>query len=194
MSSAPGNPAAVQAVSVSCNHCGAPLQIPQDTRFASCSYCGARLEIFHQGGAAYSRVLDDIDQRTKRIEASVEELKHHEQLDQLDREWMLSRDQYMIRDRNGNASLPNGGGGGAIFGSVFAAIFGVVWIGFAMSMGAPFFFPLFGVVFVIAAIVGGISASTKASEFARAQERYQRNRRQILSNLQDRNEGNWPFQ
>jgi len=189
MSSAPGNPAAVQVASVSCNHCGAPLQIPQDTRFATCSYCGARLEIFHQGGAAYSRVLDDIDQRTKRIEASVDELKHREQLDQLDREWMLSRDQYMIRDRNGNASLPTGGGGGAIFGSIFAAIFGVIWIGFAMSMNAPFFFPLFGVVFVIAAIVGGVSASTKASGFSRAQEEYQRSRRQILATRQDRKEG-----
>jgi transcription elongation factor Elf1 len=109
MSSAPENPAAVQVASVSCNHCGAPLHLPADTRFATCSYCGARLEVLHQGGAAYTRVLDDIDQRTRRIEASVDELNHREQLDQLDREWMLARDRYMIRDKNGNMSLPTGG-------------------------------------------------------------------------------------
>jgi hypothetical protein len=170
----------LQIASISCNHCGAPLQLPEETRFATCSYCGARLEVLHQGGAAYTRVLDDIDQRTKRIEASVDELNHREQLD---REWMLSRDQYMIRGKNG-ASLPTGGGGGAIVGSVFMVIFGVIWTCLAASAGAPFFFPLFGVVFIIAAIVGGVSAATKASDYSRAEENYQRNRRQLLSNLQ----------
>jgi phosphatidylserine/phosphatidylglycerophosphate/cardiolipin synthase-like enzyme len=80
-------------------------------------YCGARLEVLHQGGAAYTRVLDDIDQRTKRIEASVHELNHR----------------------------------------------------------------------VIAAIVGGVNAATKASDYGRAEENYQRNRRRLLSDLQNQN-------
>lgn len=33
-------------------------------------------------------------------------------------------------------------------GAVFAAIFGIIWIGAAVSIGAPGFFPLFGVAFV----------------------------------------------
>jgi len=41
-------------------------------------------------------------------------------------------------------------------GSIAVAIGGICWIGFAASIGAPFFFILFGVVFVLVAIVGAI--------------------------------------
>lgn len=41
-------------------------------------------------------------------------------------------------------------------GSVFAGIFGIVWIGFAASIGAPPFFLLFGVIFVVMAIVQAV--------------------------------------
>ena len=36
-------------------------------------------------------------------------------------------------------------------GGIAAAVFGVVWIGMAMSMGAPAPFALFGVVFIVVA-------------------------------------------
>ena len=41
-------------------------------------------------------------------------------------------------------------------GGIAVAIFGLLWIGFAASMGAPSFFILFGVVFVLFAIGGAI--------------------------------------
>jgi hypothetical protein len=187
MSSASGNSGALQIADVSCNHCGAPLQLPTDTRFATCSYCGARLEVLHQGGAAYTRVLDDIDQRTRRIEAGVDELNQREQLEQLDREWSLSRDQFLVHEKNGNASLPSAGV--AIFGSAFAAVFGVFWTIFALSIRAPIFFCLFGVLFVVMAIVAGITSTTKAAAYRQAESAYRRQRRELLAEIQKQKTG-----
>jgi hypothetical protein len=187
MSSARSNSSDLQAIAVACNHCGAPLQLPLGTHYANCSYCGARLEVVREGGAACTKVLDEIDDRTKRIEAGVEELNHRERLEQLDREWMLSRNQYMIQGRGGS-SLPTGA---AIAASVFAAIFGIIWTGLAASMGAPVFFPLFGVIFVIVAIVGGISGANKASGYSRAESRYEQQRRSILADMDKRKSGKY---
>ncbi len=39
---------------------------------------------------------------------------------------------------------------------IAAAVFGVIWIIFALSIGAPWFFALFGVVFIFVAIAGAI--------------------------------------
>src|SRR5437868_6104613 len=75
-----------QLVSVRCNHCGAPLQIDSAARFLTCSYCGAQLEVHRSGGAVYTEVLQEIDQRTERIERDVQEIKRQNAIEALDRE------------------------------------------------------------------------------------------------------------
>ncbi len=171
-----------QVLSVTCNHCGAPLRVPGDVRFLTCIYCNSQLEVHTANGAAYTQVLNAIDQRTQQIAADVAEIKSRERLEQIDREWMMQRQSYMVRNKRGMESVPNSAG--AIFGSVIAAVFGIIWIGFAASIGAPFFFPLFGVVFVIAAIVGGISAATKSAEYSNAEAEYQRERSRMLREIE----------
>jgi len=171
-----------QLLSVSCNHCGAPLSVPGEARFVTCTYCGTRLEVHRSGGAAYTAVLNSIDQRTERIERDVAEIKVREQMEQLDREWMIERERYMVRGKNGNVSMPNGPG--AIVGSVVAAVFGVFWtIAAASARGAPPFLPLFGVVVIIAAVVGGLTAVGKAALYGDAERDYQRRRRELQDQL-----------
>jgi ribosomal protein S27E len=172
-----------QLLNVACNHCGAPLSVPGEARFVTCTYCGASLQVLRSGGAAYTQVLNNIDERTQRIEQDVAELKTRERIDELDRQWMLEREQYLVRGRNGNSSIPSPAV--AIFGSAVAAVFGIIWTCVAVSIGAPGLFPLFGVVFVLAALVGGGFAASKASEYKNAQEQYQR-RRQALQDDLDR--------
>jgi uncharacterized Zn finger protein (UPF0148 family) len=171
-----------QLLSVTCNHCGAPLSVPGDARFVTCTYCGTRLEVHRSGGAAYTAVLNSIDQRTERIERDVAEIKVREQMEQLDREWMIERERFMVRGKNGNVSMPNGPG--AVVGSAAAAVFGVFWI-FATSSahGAPTFFPLFGVLFIIAAVVGGLTAVGKAAQYGDAERDYKRRRRELQDQL-----------
>jgi hypothetical protein len=178
-----------EIISVSCNHCGAPLSAPTEARLLTCTYCGARLEVLRGGGAAFTRVLGDIDQRTQRIERDVSEIKLRERIEQLDREWMIQRDQFMVRDRRGNRSLP-GGGALAVPAIVcvcgLVCIFGIFWTITAANAGAPGFFVFFGVVFVLFAIVGGLASISKVNAYAQAQEDYQNRRQAMLRDLESR--------
>src|SRR4051812_45225470 len=95
-----------QIMSVSCNHCGAPLEVSGTTNFLTCGYCGARLEVKRSGGAVYSEVLAAIDSRTQRIEQDVDTIKRQNEVERLDREWMMRREDYMTRNRDGSYSTP----------------------------------------------------------------------------------------
>ena len=169
-----------ELLSVSCNHCGAPLDVPVGVRFLTCAHCGNRLEVHHDKDTAYTQVLNNIDQRTQNIARDVEEIKARERLDQIDREWMMRQKQFMIRDNRGGESPA---GAGSIVVSIAVAMFGIFWICMAMGMGAPFFFPLFGVVFVVVAIGGVISTSNKASGYSAAEKEYQQERARTVQEL-----------
>lgn len=113
------------------------------------------------------------------------EVRHQNELAQIDREWQIEREQYMITDRYGRRHVPTAGFG--IAGAVVGGLFGVFWtiMAFAITGGAPdvgpfpiakIFFPLFGVVFTIAAIGYGLYAASKAQQYQAAFRAYQERR------------------
>jgi len=188
-------PDATTLIDLSCNHCGAALQVGADTRFVTCTFCGSRLEVHHSGGAAYTSLLQALDQRTEQIAEDVEILKLQNQLEQLDREWQMYRDSALVRNKDGTTSEPSATG--SVVGAVFAGVFGVIWTIIAIAMGAgassagapaPFqlvacIFPLFGVVFVIGAIVMGIKGVTTGSTFSQRSQEYQSQRAALLRTI-----------
>ncbi len=140
-------PAAVETISVNCNHCGAPLRVANRTRFATCTYCKSSLEIHVNGGAAYTEVLERIDARTEQIAQGVEELKLREKLVQLDREWGMAQQRYHAQGIDGSVGIP--GVLTAIVGGILVLAFLVFWTWMAASHEAPIFFPLFGIAAMI---------------------------------------------
>ena len=52
---------------LSCNNCGAPLEVPPGANFVTCAHCGSRLAIKRTDNASYTEVLDQIGQRTERM-------------------------------------------------------------------------------------------------------------------------------
>jgi hypothetical protein len=64
----------VELLSLSCNKCGAPLEVPAGTNFLTCSYCKSRLAIHTSGSAFYTEVLEQIDQKTTQILDKVDTL------------------------------------------------------------------------------------------------------------------------
>jgi hypothetical protein len=179
------------ATTVSCNHCGAPLRIQSTTNFATCGYCGAQLEIKRAGGAVYTEILRSIDSRTQRIEQDVNHIKRQNQLEQLDREWMLRREQYMTQNKDGSRSVPGPVGG--IVAAVIAVIFGVIWMAGAASAGAPAPFVLFGLLFIAVAIVGAITGIGRSARYVDAERAYLRQRDDLLRNPDDRANASAPF-
>jgi LSD1 subclass zinc finger protein len=172
----------VKTVAVSCNKCGAALDLPRGARFVTCTYCGSRLEVHRSGGAAYTEILESIDQRTEQIADNVEAIRWQNELERLDREWMIRRDSLMVTDKHGGRHVP--GGGGALIGSIIAGVFGVIWTVAATSGGAPGFFTLFGIVFVVAAIGGGVYSVAKAGQYQEAEAAYNRQRGELLRKMQ----------
>lgn len=64
----------MEFISLSCNKCGAPLEVPENAQFLTCGYCGSRLAIKVHGKAHYTEVLDRIDEKTSQILQKVTEL------------------------------------------------------------------------------------------------------------------------
>ncbi len=129
-----------ELISVSCNHCGAPLPVAESTRFITCTFCGSNLEVHRQGSvSAYTEVLHNIDQRTKKIEQDLHDLKRQSDLEQLDRAWMMRRDQLLVSGRRGSRTVPSMATG--FIGMIFAVVFMLFWTAMAISHNAPFVFP-----------------------------------------------------
>jgi len=165
-------------LSVRCNHCGAPLEVSAGARFLTCSYCNSQLEVHRSGGAVYTEVIEQIDQRTQRIERDVAEIKRQNSVEQLDREWEIRRQELLVRNKNGSTDVPTAAGG--MVGGAIAIVAGLGWMAFTASMGAPAFFPLFGLLFIGAGIVAAVTQMSKADQYTRAESDYRVRREAIL--------------
>lgn len=117
----------------------------------------------------------------------LEEIKAQNEIAQLDREWELERENYMVAGNNGHRHIP--GKASSVIVGIFIVGFGIFWTAMAALMtgfgsdGVFSIFPLFGVLFVLFGAGMSIFAFVKAGEYEEAQQRYQRRRRE----MQDRN-------
>ena len=113
----------------------------------------------------------------------LEEIIAQNELAQLDREWELERENYMVAGKYGHKHIP--GRFSSAFGGFFIVGFGIFWTAMAASMtgfggaGIVSIFPLFGVLFVVFGAGMSIMAFVKAGQYEEAQERYQRRRREL---------------
>jgi DNA-directed RNA polymerase subunit RPC12/RpoP len=125
-----------EMISVSCNHCGAPLRVDSATRFATCTYCGAQLQVHVEGGVAYTEVLEKIDARTQQIAEDVREIKQYKSVEELDREWSQTRESHKRRSRDGVERMPSVIG--SVVAGVVGVIFGAIWITMVNVLRGPF--------------------------------------------------------
>ncbi len=195
---------------VTCNNCGAALQVPESARFVTCRYCHSQLQINRTESSITTEVLQRIDQKTTAMADDLHALRRDAEIERLDREWKQKRDSYLIRGKNGNVSTPTVSGG--IIGAIVMGAFGIFWTIMAYNITAPheqpdfpnmpgfpvihqeqpesfqyvhIFFPLFGMVFVIAAIALGIKTASDGTKLEQEQRRYERRRQQLLDRTAD---------
>lgn len=64
----------MRVISLTCDKCGAPLEVGEKVRFFTCAFCGSRLAMHHAGGAVYTEALGRIDEKTDRILTYVQQL------------------------------------------------------------------------------------------------------------------------
>jgi LSD1 subclass zinc finger protein len=180
---------AMEMTKVSCNGCGAALQVPEGARFVTCRYCNASLEIKRTESAVYTETLERIDQRTAAMAEDLDAIRQGQEMERLDREWALRRAGFMRLSKDGTEREPSVaagvlsiviGGGFGLFWTVMA--FGITSRG--MGMGAPgpvMIFPLFGVLFIAGAVVMGLMTISRALRLQQAQREYERRRGEMAA-------------
>ena len=94
-------------LSVSCNHCGAPLQITEETKFVTCLHCDHQLAVKHSDSAIFTEVLTQLAERTADMADDLKVIQLQNDLERLDREWETESRKYMIRGKNGHISRPS---------------------------------------------------------------------------------------
>lgn len=168
----------MEIILLNCNGCGAALDVGPDTRFATCAQCGARLAVKRSETAAYTEVLENLERKTDAIADQIAELQRQNELERIDREWEKERERYLLHHKNGTKSEPSASLG--IIAGVLVAVFAVMWLGFAMSLGAPDGFTCFGVMFLIGAVFIAATSVVKARSYQEAHQRYLKRRNAAL--------------
>src|SRR5947209_14014593 len=108
-----------------CNECGAQLRVGATTNFVTCARCNARLAvrrtgttIFTERAPADPHLTDDLAPPGVRFESPeagmAEVMRAHlacmereARVANIDREWELEREKYMVTGRFGQRKLPN---------------------------------------------------------------------------------------
>lgn len=144
--------------------------------------------------AAKAKVLaqDAAPAKDQAMQEHLEEIKAQNAVAQLDRQWAMERERYMVAGNYGVRQLPSKAL--SVLGGVVITGFGIVWTAMAANMGggfegAPSFFPLFGVLFILAGIGFSIYSFSKASQYEEAHARYRRRRVELLGGDRETDSG-----
>jgi hypothetical protein len=197
----------VDVIPVTCNNCGAALQVPESARFVTCRYCNSQLQIKRTDTAVTTEVLEQINQNAAAMVDDLHVLRRDAEVERLDREWREQQSRLMIKDRYGNTTMPTATGG--LIGAVILGGGGILWTIMAYYITAPHempgfpsmpgqgfpgmpiggdpafsiahtVFPLFGVLVVIAGVAMGIKTALAASQLDEERRIYERRRQQLL--------------
>ena len=181
-----------------CNNCGATLEVPSSANFVTCNYCQSRLAIRRSETVKFTERVEELADTTERIDENLEVIKLQNELERIDREWTIEREQFRIHGKHGSR-LPDtesGGAGpvlGVVMGVIFLGLFIVVGLGIAggaRAAGAPAMFalvPIGMIIFAVVAVVGGmVSSASKRNGYQQAERRYRDRRNSILNDIQQR--------
>lgn len=166
----------METLSVRCNHCGAPLQIGNGTRFVTCQFCQSNLEVKRTDSSVFTEEVAKIAENTGRMAESLEVIELQNEIERLDREL---GPQVAGGDTN-PASKVAGGIIGVIVLIMFVA-FGLFFTITSSQMGAPGIFPLFGVGFVL---IGVISFGSMMARAAAGPSDKQKRRDELVRKLE----------
>jgi hypothetical protein len=178
----------MKLLTLSCNECGAPLEVPADAKFVTCGYCSARLAVQRTSNAVYTEVLEKIGEQTEKLAQEVEVLKLQNELARLDREWSDERERHMISDKHGRHEPSTA----SVIAPVLVGAVGLVMTLGMLGSGAPGM-AIFGLLFFAFGIVIAVANAGKASAYTKAREQYEWRRSQLLARLGQHESSTTPF-
>ncbi|MEZ5939913.1 MAG: hypothetical protein R3C18_00890 [Planctomycetaceae bacterium] len=165
----------MKTLPLNCNNCGAPLPVPDSTRYLTCQYCDTRLEVVRKGNAAFTKVLGELQERTDQISSEVRRLQLENELLKVEQSWERESRELGFQGQNGRASGPTVTGG-AVF-----IILAVTTAAFLLFTGEVFLGVLCGLVFGSL----GILQNAAASNYEDSWRLYMRRKQQVLREISE---------
>ena len=173
-------------VSVRCNHCGAPLDVADQTRFVTCAFCHSQLEVKRTDNSVFTEEIGRIARNTDRMAESLEVIKLQNDLEQLDREWSDVRSGYESK-RGGKGPASRAGAALGLLFAVFFAIACFSMAGFAGNAGAPGPFSLVIVGMGFFALIAAILGVVNSTKYENGHSTYQARHSELLRRLDSMN-------
>ncbi len=166
---------------LTCDACGANLDVPDGVQFVNCRHCGASLQVQRTESVVYTKVLEAIQENTDRVRQNTELLRLQGQLAQLDRDWDRVSKSLMMQGKHGGSYVPTRTSA-VVMGTVMPG-FGLFWLVATTNAGAPAFFSGFGVLVIGLAVCMSIWTFVKACEYNDCQARYEQERSALMNQM-----------
>ena len=167
----------MKLVSLSCNNCEAPLEIPESKEFIICSQCNTKQIVHKNENSVDSVVVEEMQEEIKDHAKEIEIKKLQNELKQLDLQWHLKKENFNSKYGT-NISRKS-----VISIKVVHLIFGIIWTLIAIAANAPFIFPLVGAAFVLSGLYFIHSENLKLDNYNKNLSNYKIKRNQLLHKL-----------
>lgn len=165
----------METLSVRCNHCGAPLQVSDATRFVTCQFCQSSLEVKRTESSIFTQEVARIAENTGKMAESLEVIALQNEIEKLDRELGLD---HMLSEKK-NASGPAAKIVGTMFGVFFTVVCILMATGFSKA-GAGIFtivplgMSVFGIVISISSLRSALNENSAHSTYQERREALER--------------------
>lgn len=175
----------MKVTALACNNCGAPIDVPDSTSYATCSHCGANLAIHRNATACYTEAVNKLNKAAKVLDGRVQNVLHQQRLHTLDRQWEQERRGFMMENQHGGLQAPPTRLQAILF-SIALVVFCGIWT--SVSVG---FIEHFGMMVLVGpgiAVVGLVViwlAHGKHQGFQQAKADYERKRHALLLEMSD---------
>ncbi|MDB6080519.1 MAG: hypothetical protein JWO82_4266 [Akkermansiaceae bacterium] len=163
---------------VSCQGCGASLEVHDLARYSTCAYCATQLEVVHETGAMQAQALDILERHNRRLSAELSEYRLREELSLLDKAWKALRQSWLEPDGRGGYYDP------ALTTAVFSCLLilgGIVLFALTIQSMAPI--AIAGPLMVLGGIWGLIRCAYKGMEHEAMTRQYDHRRSELLERL-----------
>jgi len=163
-----------------CDSCGAPLEVPESAKFVTCRHCQTHLRVRRDESVHYTERLEQIEETTRRISERLDEVSAFQEVEALDREWMIERESYKVSTKHGE-KLPSQTE--SAIGGILAIVFGSIWT-IAAGLAFPPF-ALFGLIVIGLGLFQAVSHFDKATRYREAEARYRQRRQELVRNEEE---------
>lgn len=186
----------MKLLTLSCQQCGAPLEVRAKARQFRCLYCGSAVHLYWADSAAQPKDPDDAGSRNFERIKSPELMRIETEIAQLDEAWIRTRTQFMLPGHDGQLIVPDKNK--ILTASTTGAVAGIAAIGAGVAslMEEQSFYLrdtpmsrllmlLLGAGMMVVMVIWARIAYRRAVDFEVHQSQYQSERQRLLADLEN---------